>query len=143
MRSLVLKAYEQIRESGEIRLFKSYRDDYEDGKQMRDFVYVKDIVNWMWFVYKNSHIKSGIYNMGFGRARTWIDLATAIFNSLDREVNIHFIEMPEKIKNQYQYFTEAKMKRLFQQKLPTPQWPLEPAVEDYVVNYLEKNYEYI
>ena len=75
MRSVVNKAYEQVLVTGKLKLFKSYNSNYADGKQMRDFVYVKDIVNWMWQLYVNKGIASGIYNMGYGRARTWLDLA--------------------------------------------------------------------
>ena len=143
MRSLVHKAFEQNHDTGTLKLFKSYNPKYEDGKQMRDFVYVKDVVDWMWDLYKRDTFKSGIYNMGYGRARTWLDLATAVFTSLNKPVNITWIDMPDNIRNQYQYFTEAKMKRLLSQGLPSPKWSLESGISDYVQNYLMQNEGYL
>ncbi len=136
MRSLVHKAFEQIQATGQLKLFKSHREEYADGKQMRDFIYVKDVCDWIWTIYKGSNIKSGLYNMGYGRARTWLDLAGAVFSALDKKIKIEWVEIPENIRNQYQYYTEAKMKKLLRQGLPTPKWSLEDAVEDYVKKYL-------
>ncbi len=138
MRSVVHKAYEQIMNSGSLQLFKSGNPNYPDGRQMRDFVYVKDVIHWTWWIYQNKHVKSGLYNMGYGRARTWLDLAKAVFTSLDRPLNIEWIDMPEDLRARYQYFTEAKMKRLLSQGLPMPKWSLEDGVEDYIKNYLSK-----
>lgn len=139
MASVVFKAYHQIKETGRLRLFKSYHPDYKDGEQMRDFVYVKDICNWMVSLYTSPGPASGIYNMGFGQARTWLDLAKNIFENMDRPLNIEWIEMPESIRPQYQYFTEAKMQKLSSQGLQPPHWSIESGVKDYVKNYLLKN----
>ncbi|MBT4761291.1 MAG: ADP-glyceromanno-heptose 6-epimerase [Bdellovibrionaceae bacterium] len=139
MASVVFKAFNQIEESGELKLFKSHNPDYEDGCQLRDFVYVKDITRWMVELYESDGTQSGIYNMGYGQARTWLDLAQQTFTSLDKNLNIHWIEIPESIRNQYQYFTKAKMDKLLGQGLSDPQWPLEKGVADYVENYLKNN----
>jgi ADP-L-glycero-D-manno-heptose 6-epimerase len=140
MASLVYKAYLQIQETGRLKLFKSYNPKYGDGLQMRDFVYIKDITRWMWELIENGlenkWMESGIYNQGFGQARTWLDLAKAIFSSLDRPMNIEWIEMPDSLKNQYQYFTEAKMDRWEKAGGSAPEWNLERAVPDYVKNYM-------
>ncbi|MCB0392618.1 MAG: ADP-glyceromanno-heptose 6-epimerase [Bdellovibrionales bacterium] len=141
MRSVVHKAYHQILETGQLQLFKSYNPDYEDGKQMRDFIYVKDVTEWMWQIYMNKSMPSDIYNMGYGRARTWLDLAKSVFDSLDKPLNIDWIEMPDSLKQRYQYFTEAKMKKFLSQGMPNPSWSLEEGVEDYIRNYLNKDDE--
>lgn len=138
MRSVIHKAYYQIKESGKLRLFKSLHPHYEDGKQMRDFIYVKDIVEWMWQIYLAKNIHPGIYNMGYGRARTWLDLANVIFESMGKPLNIEWIDLPDELKKRYQYFTEAKMKKFLSQGMPSPRWSLEDGVEDYIKNYLEK-----
>lgn len=135
MSSLVFKAHSQIRTTQKMKLFKSAHPDYADGEQMRDFVYVKDVTRWILELTRAS-AKSGIYNMGFGKARTWKDLVTACFTSLALKNNIEFIDMPDSIKNQYQYFTEAEMKKWQSAGLSQPQWPLERAVQDYYQNYL-------
>ena len=141
MRSVVHKAYHQIIASGKLKLFKSYSPDYADGKQMRDFIYVKDVTEWMWQIYLNKNLPSDIYNMGYGRARTWLDLAKAVFDSLNKQLNIECIDMPETLRPRYQYFTEAKMKKFLAQGMPSPKWSLEEGVEDYVKNYLQKGDE--
>jgi ADP-L-glycero-D-manno-heptose 6-epimerase len=138
MSSVVFKAFHQIKESGELKLFKSYLPDYKDGEQMRDFVYVKDVTSWI-LELTNKRPKSGIYNMGYGRARTWVDLARSTFAAMGKVEKLEFIEMPENVKNQYQYFTEAKMTKWIGQKLSAPKWPIEEGVKDYVVNYLQKS----
>jgi len=135
--SVVLKAHRQIRQTGKLKLFRSLNPMYADGEQLRDFVYIKDITRWMYELMNTSKAKSGIYNMGFGKARTWLDLARATFTSLNREAQIDWIDMPDNLKNQYQYFTEAKMDRWLAQGLSRPQWTLEEGVNDYVRNYLE------
>lgn len=132
MRSLVHKAYNQILETGRLKLFRSHRPDYQDGQQKRDFVYVKDITRWMLELYQTESITSGIYNLGFGSARTWIDLATAVFDNLNIPLNIDWMDIPENIRHQYQYFTEANINKLKEQKLSPPQWPLEKGVKDYI-----------
>jgi ADP-L-glycero-D-manno-heptose 6-epimerase len=138
MASVVYKAFNQIQSSGKLKLFKSHRPDFADGMQMRDFVYVKDVTKWMWDIFQFTK-GSGIYNIGYGKARTWIDLGEAVFHALGKKRNIEWIDMPEGIRNQYQYFTEAKLEKLMNLGLSAPQWPLEQAVEDYVKNYLLKN----
>ncbi|MEI6344274.1 MAG: ADP-glyceromanno-heptose 6-epimerase, partial [Verrucomicrobiota bacterium] len=111
MRSLVAKAYEQILETGKVRLFRSHRPDYKDGEQVRDFVYVKDAVA-MTLHLADTPSAHGLFNIGTGTPRTWVDLTTALFTALDRKPEIEFIEMPEHIRNQYQYHTSADVTRL-------------------------------
>jgi ADP-L-glycero-D-manno-heptose 6-epimerase len=139
MRSLVVKAYEQIKRDGKIKLFKSYKPEYKDGEQKRDFIYVKDAVDLMHEFYRNPAIK-GIYNIGTGRARTWNDLAEAIFSVLGMKPVIEYIEMPAAIKDKYQYYTEADLKKLRRAGIDFQFTPLEKAAADYVVNYLEKSF---
>ncbi len=143
MSSVVYKAVQQIKETGKLRLFRSHKPEYKDGEQLRDFIYVKDITAWMWGLYESPQVASGIYNMGFGRARTWLDLAKAVFENLERPLQIDWIEMPEQLKGQYQYFTEAKMSKLLGQGLEAPAWPLELGVQDYVTNYLKSKPTYL
>lgn len=136
MRSVVHKAFEQIKDNGQLKLFRSHRSDYEDGKQMRDFVYVKDITRWMLELYKDQKAESGIYNMGYGQARTWLDLAENVFTNMKQPFKIDWMDIPENIRDQYQYYTEAEMGKLLSQGLSEPQWPLEKGIKDYVSNYL-------
>lgn len=136
MRSVVHKAYEQIRRDGTLQLFKSEHPDYEDGMQMRDFIYVKDVVQWMWDTFHKKNIASGIYNMGMGEARPWLDLASAVFKNMDLPIDIDWISMPTSLKDKYQYFTKAEMGKFFNQGMQKPSWPLEKGIEDYVKNYL-------
>ncbi|MFN8944648.1 MAG: NAD-dependent epimerase/dehydratase family protein, partial [Pseudobdellovibrionaceae bacterium] len=116
-------------------LFKSYHPDYKDGEQKRDFVYVKDVTSWI-FELMNHKAANGIYNMGNGRARTWLDLTHAVFKAMDKKPEIHWLEMPQNLRNQYQYYTEAPMKKWLSQGLSKPKWTLEAGVADYVKNYL-------
>lgn len=141
--SVVYKAYRQIQETGKLKLFKSHDPKYRDGEQLRDFVYVKDITRWMWELMQKSPIESGVYNMGFGKARTWLDLANATFKSMGKNPQIDWIEIPANIRNQYQYFTEAKMNRALSAGLSRPEWPLERGVADYVDSYLSKPDPYL
>jgi ADP-L-glycero-D-manno-heptose 6-epimerase len=136
MSSVVYKAFKQIRETGKLKLFKSHKPEYRDGEQLRDFVYVKDITRWMREMMDNTEVESGIYNMGFGLSRTWLDLARATFEQLNQPLKIDWIEIPANIRDQYQYFTEAKMNRLLAQGLSEPQWSLERGIGDYVKSYL-------
>jgi len=136
MASLVFKAFQQIRETGQLKLFRSHREDFKDGEQLRDFVYVKDITRWICELMEGSSIKSGIYNMGYGKARTWLELADGVFKALNQPMKIDWIDIPENIRNQYQYFTEAKMEKLFSEGLSQPQWPIEKGVKDYVTLFL-------
>ena len=135
MRSLVCKAFDQIRETGKIRLFKSHKPEYSDGGQMRDFVYVKDAVEMTLHLAENEDA-GGIYNIGSGVARTWNDLATALFTALGKEPNIEYIDMPESIRHQYQYHTCADISKVRNTGYVRPMTTLEDAVCDYAVNYL-------
>lgn len=136
MRSLVCKAYDQIVETGKIRLFKSYKPEYPDGGQKRDFVYVKDAVE-MTLHLAETETAGGLYNIGAGVARTWVDLAQALFAALGRPPAIEFIEMPESIRHQYQYYTCADITKVRTTGYTTPTTSLEDAVRDYAVNYLK------
>lgn len=135
MSSVVWKAFNKIQEGGSFSLFKSHRPDYKDGEQKRDFVYVKDCCNVVWWLLNNPTV-NGLYNVGSGRARTWNDLATAVFSAMKRPVKIEYIPMPEKLINQYQYFTEAPMKRLPEAGYQSPLYSLEDGIQDYVGNHL-------
>lgn len=135
MRSLVNKAYAQVLETGEIRLFKSHRPDYADGAQRRDFLYVKDAVN-MTLHLAATGAAHGLFNIGSGEARTWIELANAVFAALEREPNVRFVDMPEALRAKYQYFTQADIGRLRASGYEAPVTPLADAVADYVRNYL-------
>jgi len=135
MRSLVHKSFGQVHETGIIRLFKSYRSDYRDGEQKRDFLYVKDAVA-MTLHLAATPGANGLFNLGSGQARTWNDLANAVFAALKRKPNIQFIEMPEAIREKYQYFTQANLARLRATGYTAPVTSLEDAVSDYVRNYL-------
>jgi ADP-L-glycero-D-manno-heptose 6-epimerase len=138
MASVVFKAFNEIKKTGRLKLFRSHKPEYQDGKQLRDFVYVKDITRWILELLTKPGIKNGIYNMGFGEARTWLDLANATFKSLDTKTEIEWIEIPESIRDRYQYFTQAKMDKLLSLGLSAPQWSLDRGVADYVGNYLMK-----
>jgi ADP-L-glycero-D-manno-heptose 6-epimerase len=124
-----------VQNEGLIRLFKSYRPDYRDGEQKRDFLYVKDAVA-MTLHLAATPSAAGLYNIGSGGARTWIDLASAVFAALEKKPDIRFIEMPETIRDKYQYFTEANLTRLRATGYTAPVTSLENAVADYVRNYL-------
>lgn len=137
MASVAFKAYHQISATSELGLFKSYNSQYEDGHQLRDFVYVKDVVHWMQEL-MDKKPANGIYNMGFGRARSWFDMAKALFGAMNKDLKINWLEMPENIRNQYQYFTEADMQKWLSAKMSPPQWSLEEAISDYVKNYLSQ-----
>ena len=135
MRSVVSKAYEQICNEGCISLFKSHHPDYENGKQMRDFLYVKDAARMtFWFV--NQSNAAGLYNLGSGKARTWFDLATSIFLALGKSPNIKFVDMPINLRGKYQYFTEASIQKLRSAGYNETITSLEDAVKDYVIQYL-------
>ena len=138
MSSVVSKAYEQISSTGEMTLFKSHHPNYRDGEQMRDFLYVKDSVLMTIWLAENTHA-NGLFNLGNGKARTWLDLGRAIFSALGTEDNIRFVEMPEILRDKYQYFTEAKIDKLRNAGYRNEQFSLEEAVKDYVSNYLVPN----
>lgn len=138
MASVVFKAFHQIKETGKVKLFKSYTRGFKDGGQMRDFVYVKDCVNVMWWLLNNRAV-NGIFNLGTGKARTWNDLIKAVFTAMKKKTNIEYIEMPEALRNQYQYFTQAEMKKLKSVSCPVKFSSLEDSVHDYVTKYLQKH----
>lgn len=135
MRSLVCKSCAEVQQTGLICLFKSYRPEYGDGEQKRDFLYVKDAVNITLHLAANP-TANGIFNIGSGAARTWNELARAVFSALGREPRIEYIEMPESIRDKYQYFTQANIRKLLSTGYDRAITPLEDAVRDYVVNYL-------
>lgn len=138
MRSVVHKAYGQIIETGKVKLFKSLHPDYKDGEQKRDFVYVKDAVD-MTLHFLNNKDKNGLYNVGTGNPRTWIDLVTAIFKALDKPVNIEFIELPQRLADKYQYLTSADLTKIKKAGYANKILSLEEGVTDYVKNYLVIN----
>ena len=135
MRSLVHKSFAQVQSKGVIQLFKSYRKEYKDGEQKRDFLYVKDCAA-MTLHLAATHRANGLFNIGSGGARSWIDLANAVFVALKKKPVIKFIEMPETIRDKYQYFTQANLMRLHGTGYNTPVTSLENAVNDYVRKYL-------
>jgi ADP-L-glycero-D-manno-heptose 6-epimerase len=141
MASVIFHTYNQIQKSGEMKLFQSHNPDFKDGEQMRDFVYVKDVVDVMYFLMHHRK-DSGIYNLGSGKARTFLDLAKNTFKALDKEPNINFVPTPEDIRDKYQYFTEAKMSKLATIGYHKPFYTLEEGVGDYVKNYLSKGEYY-
>lgn len=140
MASVIFHAFNQIKQTGAMQLFASHHPDYKDGEQLRDFVYVKDVVSVCLFLL--AHRKnSGIYNLGSGKARTFLDLAKATFGALNKNPQISFIPTPEDIRDKYQYFTEANMNKLKSIGYSQPFTSLEEGVEDYVKHYLaESNY---
>lgn len=135
MRSVVHKSFGQIKESGKVKLFKSYKSGYKDGEQLRDFIYVKDVVDIIAFFVEQKD-KFGIYNVGTGKAQSWNDLVISVFNAMNMPVNIEYIDMPENLKSKYQYFTQAEMGKLRQAGYTKEFYSLESGVEDYVKNYL-------
>jgi ADP-L-glycero-D-manno-heptose 6-epimerase len=135
MSSVVIKAFEQIKSTGKVKLFKSMNPEYKDGEQKRDFVYVKDAVDMTLF-FLDKKDKNGIYNVGSGKARTWNDLVTAIFKALDKPVNIEYIDLPAHLVEKYQYFTEAKTDKIKSAGYPHLITSLEDGVTDYVKEYL-------
>ncbi|MFO7830593.1 MAG: ADP-glyceromanno-heptose 6-epimerase [Desulfuromonadaceae bacterium] len=139
MRSLVIKAYEQIMHSGKIGLFKSYRPEYAHGEQKRDFVYIKDVVDMTLFFFNHPEI-NGIYNIGSSSANTWNDLARAIFSALGMEPEIEYVEMPAELRDRYQYYTCSDVTKLREAGYTGKQHLLSAAVYDYVVNYLQKGH---
>src|SRR6266511_4953419 len=135
MRSMVLKAFQQIQQSGSVKLFKSHRPDFKDGEQRRDFIYVKDAIDITLHL-AESEGSGGLFNVGSGQAHTWIDLATAVFKAMGQPVKITFIDMPDEIRANYQYATSATLDRLHASGYQRPPTPLSDAVADYVREYL-------
>ena len=135
MRSVVNKAFDQIRSTGKVQLFKSHRPDYRDGEQMRDFLYVKDAVAMTIFL-ASQPLAGGLYNLGSGEARTWLQLVKAIFSALDLSPQIEFVDMPLPLREKYQYHTCADISKLRTLGFKDQITPLDDAVADYVKNYL-------
>lgn len=139
MASVIMHGYNSIKKSNHIKLFKSYKEGYGNGEQKRDFIYVKDICKVIKFMIENKEV-SGLFNLGTGEARSFYDLAKATFNALSLNENIEFIDMPENIKEKYQYFTQAEMDKLRKVGYNDKFYSLEEGIKDYVQNYLEENY---
>lgn len=135
MASVAFKAFQQIKSESELGLFKSHNPKYKDGEQLRDFVYVKDVTSWICEL-MDKKPENGIYNMGFGQARTWLDLAGSVFRALDQPIKIRWLDVPANIRDQYQYYTQARMEKWLAQGLSQPKWSLEKAIDDYIKNYL-------
>jgi ADP-L-glycero-D-manno-heptose 6-epimerase len=135
MRSVVRKSFTQVQETGAIRLFKSYRPEYKHGEQRRDFLYVKDAVAMTLHLAANPDAH-GIFNIGSGETHTWNEVANAVFAALGKKPRIEYIGMPPAIRDQYQYFTQADIRKLRAAGYAQPLTPLTDAVRDYVVNYL-------
>ncbi|HVX26614.1 MAG TPA: ADP-glyceromanno-heptose 6-epimerase [Parafilimonas sp.] len=153
MASVIFHSFNQIKNNGEVKLFKSHKEEFKDGEQLRDFIYVMDVVKVIFWMMnqsiiqdeqstENNELFSGIYNLGTGKARTFNDLVSATFSALEKENNIVYIDMPDDIKDKYQYFTEATMLKLKHAGYTEPFTSLEEGVNDYVRNYLvaEKYY---
>ena len=141
MASVILHAYKQIKEHGKVKLFRSHHPDYKDGMQLRDFVYVKDVLNVLCFSMNEQKV-SGIFNLGTGMARSFIDLATATFKALNLEPEIEFIDTPIDIRGKYQYFTEANLKKLRASGFNQAFYTLESGITEYVQGYLTRNSYY-
>ena len=135
MASVIFHAFHQIQQSGNLKLFKSHRPEYNDGGQLRDFIYVKDVLQMCWNIYSQLP-ESGLYNTGTGKARTFEDLGKACFAALKAPVNIEYIDMPADLREKYQYFTEADMNKWKATNLPLPATSLENGIDDYIKNYL-------
>jgi ADP-L-glycero-D-manno-heptose 6-epimerase len=158
MASVIFHSFNQIQEKGFVKLFRSHRPDFNDGEQLRDFVYVKDVVNVIAWMMNESIVnspqttdntlqdqpifRSGIYNLGTGKARTFHDLVKSTFDALNLETKIEYIDMPEDIRDKYQYFTEAKMQKLINAGYSKPFMSLEEGVTDYVQHYLTARHYY-
>ena len=138
MASVVWHTYKQVSETGAMNLFRSHNEDFKDGLQLRDFVYVKDVVEVLYF-FMHHRKDSGLYNLGTGRARTFLDLAKATFSAMGKEPKISFIDTPADIREKYQYFTEANMEKLRSIGYTNEFISLEDGVKDYVQGYLMKD----
>ncbi len=141
MASMVFHGFNQIRKTGAVKLFKSHRPGFNDGEQLRDFIYVEDVAKVCYWLMEN-HIASGIYNLGTGKARTFNDLAMATFAGTGKQPRIEYIDMPADIRDKYQYFTEADMDKLRRAGYPDNFYSLEDGVEDYVKKFLLKKAYY-
>lgn len=141
MASVIFHAYKSVLNTGEMKLFRSHNPEFKDGEQKRDFIYVKDVVNVFSFLMHHRK-NSGIYNLGSGKARTFLDLVNALFKEMNREPRISFVDTPEDIRKTYQYFTEAKMDKLINIGYKESFYSLEDGISDYVKNYLITNQYY-
>ena len=141
MASVIFHAFNQIGATGGMKLFRSHREDYKDGEQLRDFVYVKDVVEVCYYL-MDTPPTSGIYNLGSGNARSFLDLTKNTFKAMGKEENISFIDTPADIRDKYQYFTEADMSKLIDSGYSKPFHTLEEGVADYVTNYLSEEKYY-
>lgn len=139
MRSVICKNYSAVFDNGLIRLFKSYDKNYADGEQVRDFVYIKDVVDVIYFLFKN-HSKTGIFNLGSGKSSTWNDVAKSMFLVAGKKRNIEYVEMPDCLKLKYQYFTQAKTKKLIDIGYTKPFMKLEDSIKDYCIYLKNKSY---
>ena len=138
MASMIFHSYNQISKNGNVKLFKSYLPEYKNGEQLRDFIYVKDIINVILFL-MNKKDKFGIYNLGTGKARSFLDIANSVFKTLNKIPNIEFIDIPLSIRDKYQYFTEAKMDKLRSISYDKNFYTLEDSIDEYINRYLIKN----
>lgn len=138
MASVIFHSFYQIKKTGKVKLFRSHNSKYNDGEQLRDFVYVKDLINVILFLF-STNSKSGIYNLGSGKARSFLDLANFTFFAMNKKTNIEFIDTPIDIRDNYQYFTEANMSKLINIGYNNPFTSLEDGCNDYVKNYLNTN----
>ena len=141
MASVIMHAFNQIKSNGAVKLFRSHNPDYKDGEQIRDFIYVKDVVNICVWLMENQP-QSGLYNTGTGKARTFLALVRAIYSTLDIPENINFIDTPIDIRDKYQYFTEANMQKLRAAGYEKPMYSLEEGVKEYVNDFLLGNKYY-
>ena len=141
MQSLISKAHQQILETGRLKLFKSHHPDWKDGESVRDFIYIKDVLKVLWLAWEKPSM-NGVFNLGTGQARSWNDLAAAVFSAMDKEAKIDFVDMPMSIRDKYQYHTQADMTRTFEAAGSLEFEALEKTVTDYVQQHLllEKNY---
>jgi ADP-L-glycero-D-manno-heptose 6-epimerase len=137
MASVIFHAYHQIEKNSSMKLFRSHNPSYRDGEQLRDFIYVKDVVNVCLFLMEKEP-KNGIYNLGSGKARTFLDLVKNTFDNLSKPHDISFIDTPLDIRDKYQYFTEARMQKLINEGYDKGFHTLEEGVKDYVQSYLQK-----
>lgn len=142
MTSVVYNAVQQIKATGTVKLFRSLHPDYRDGEQRRDFVYVKDCVEILWWLLQNPQV-NGLFNLGTGQSRTWNDLTNAVFSAMNLAPSIEYIDLPENLREKYQYFTEADMSKLRDAGCPLSFRTLEESVADYVVHYLSKGPAYL
>ncbi len=142
MASVIFHTYHQVQKTGAMKLFRSHKEGIDNGHQSRDFIYIKDLVSIINFLRMHPNVKSGLYNLGTGQARSFLDLAKATFKAMDVAEDISFIDTPADIRDKYQYFTEADMTKLKSQGYDKPFYSLEDGVADYVKEYLSKNLYY-